>query len=304
MLRCLGEDVTEMLDWMPGRFRVVRHVQPRCFCRRCETIVQASAPSLPIHRGRAGVGLLGHLLVRKYADHLPLYRQVEILAREGVALSRSTLTDRVGQCAALLRPLVDALARHVTAARVLHADDTPMPVLAPGTGKTRTGRLWAYVRDKRPHGSAVSPAVLYRYTPDRRGEHPRGHLAGFRGLLQADGDAGFAALYAGDVTEAACWAHVCRGFFDLHAAGNAPLATEAVQRINALYAVERDIVGQRPYERAQVRKARAGPLLDALHAWLAATLARARSACSAWAGRIGYSPDRTRAAPGPPALRC
>lgn len=301
-LRPLGEDVTEVLDWVPGRFRVVRHVRPKCSCRLCEAICQAPAPSLPIRRGRAGPGLLAHVLVGKHADHLPLYRQAEILAREGMELSRSTLADWVGQCAALLRPLVDALARHVLAGAVLHADDTPVPVLAPGTGRTRTGRLWAYVRDERPWGGPAQPAAFCCYSPDRKGEHPRGHLAGFRGTLQADGYTGFDGLYeAGRVVEAACWAHARRKFFDLHAAGQAPLAAEAVQRINALYGIERDITGCPPDERARERQARAGPLLDALQAWLTATLARVpgrgdlagaiRYALTRWAALTRYRDD-------------
>ncbi len=161
-LRRLGGDVTEVLDWVPGSFRVTRHVRPKLSCRACEAIAQAPAPDLPIRRGRAGPGLLARVLVAKYADHLPLYRQSGIYAREGVDLDRSTLADWVGQSAALLRPLGDALTRHVMAGAVLHADDTPVPVLAPGTGKTRTGRLWAYLRDERPHGSRNPPAVLYR----------------------------------------------------------------------------------------------------------------------------------------------
>lgn len=301
-LRSLGEDVTEILDWVPGRFRVVRHVRPKCSCRQCEAIAQASAPSLPIRRGRAGAGLLAHVLVSKYADHLPLYRQAEILARDGVELNRSTLADWVGQCAALLRPLVDALERHVMAGGVLHADDTPVPVLAPGTGKTRTGRLWAYVRDERPWGSPVPPAVFYRYSPDRKGEHPRTHLRDFRGVLQADGYAGFDGLYEGArVVEAACWAHVRRKFFDIHAAGNAPLATEAVRRIALLYEIERDIMGRLSDQRASIRQARAGPVLEELHAWLTATLARVpgrgdlagaiRYALSRWTALTRYRDD-------------
>jgi len=274
-LRPMGEDVTEVLDYVPGRFRVTRHVRPKCSCRACEAITQAPAPALPIRRGRAGPGLLAHVLVAKYADHLPLYRQCEIYAREGVELERSTLADWVGQCTALLRPLVDALERHVMAGGVLHADDTPVPVLAPGTGKTSTGRLWAYLRDERSWGGLVSPAVLYRYSPDRKGEHPRAHLAAFRGTLQADGYAGFDGLYAGGrVLEAACWAHVRRKFFDLHAAGQSPLATEAVRRIAALYEIERDIRGRPPDQRARERQARAGPLLEAMQTWLTAMLAR------------------------------
>jgi transposase len=291
-LRPLGEDVTEVLDWVPGRFRVVRHVRPKCSCRLCEAICQAPAPSLPIRRGRAGSGLLAHVLVGKYADHLPLYRQAEILAREGVELSRSTLADWVGQCAALLRPLVDALARYVLAGAVLHADDTPVPVLAPGAGKTRTARLWAYVRDERPWAGPVPPAVLYRYSPDRKGEHPRNHLAGFRGTLQADGYAGFEGLYEnGRVVEAACWAHVRRRFYDLHITGTAPLATEAVRCIAALYEVERDIQGCPPDRRARERQARAGPVLDTMHAWLTATLARVPGRGDL-AGAIRYALNR------------
>jgi len=273
--RRLGEDVTEVLDYLPGRFRVIRHVRPRFACRVCETVTGAPAPSLPIARGRATAGLLAHVLVAKYADHLPLYRQSGIYARAGVELERSTLADWVGGAAALLRPLLDALARHVMAGGVLHADDTPVPVLAPGMGRTRTGRLWAYLRDERPHASGVPPAVLYRYSPDRKAAHPVAHLKTFQGILQADGYSGFDGLYAGGrVVEAACWAHVRRGFHDLHATGQAPLATEAIRRISLLYAVEATIRGQPPDRRAAVRQARAGPLLDDLRAWLTDTLGR------------------------------
>jgi hypothetical protein len=190
-------------------------------------------------------------------------------------LESATLADWVGQSAALLRPLVDALARHVVGGGVVHADDTPVPVLAPGTGKTRTGRLWAYLRDERPHASPIPPAVLYRYSPDRKAEHPKAHLRDFRGVLQADGYSGFEGLYAGGrITEAACWAHVRRGFYDLHATGAAPTATEAIRRIGLLYAVEEDIRGKPPDVRARVRRERAAPVLGELRAWLAATLAK------------------------------
>jgi transposase len=294
-LRRLAEDVTEVLDYVPGRFQVIRHVRPRWSCRSCETITQAPPPSLPIARGRATAGLLAHVLVAKYADHLPLYRQSEIYGRAGVALERSTLADWVGQSAALLRPLVDALARHVMSGSVVHADDTPVPVLAPGTGKTRTGRLWAYLRDERPHGSNVPPAVLYRYSPDRKAEHPRTHLRSFRGVLQADGYRGFEGLYeGGHIIEAACWAHVRRGFYDLHITGQAPLATEALRRIGLLYAVEPEIHGQPPDARARVRQARAGPVLENLHSWFTATLGRI-SGRSDLAGAIRYALARWEA---------
>lgn len=295
VLRHLGEDVTEVLDYVPGQFRVVRHVRPRWSCRACEAVTQAPPPALPIARGRATAGLLAHVLVAKYANHLPLYRQSEIYARAGVTLERSTLAGWVGQSAALLRPLLDALARHVMGGAVLHADDTPVPVLAPGTGKTRTGRLWAYLRDERPHGGTAPPAVLYRYSPDRKALHPRAHLAPFRGTLQADGYGGFDGLYEGGrILEAACWAHVRRPFYELHLTGQAPLATEALRRIGLLYAVEAEIRGKPPDMRARVRQAKAGPVLDDLHAWFAATLRRISSK-SDLAGAIRYALARWEA---------
>ena len=257
-LRPLGEDVTEILDYVPGSFRVVRHVRPKLSCRACEAIAQAPAPSLPIRRGRAGAGLLAHVLVAKYCDHLPLHRQAEIYAREEVELSRSTLADMVGQAARLVRPLIDALARHVMAGDRVHGDDTVVPVLEPGLGRTRTARLWTYVRDDRPFAGTDPPAVLYRYSPDRKGEHPRAHLSGFRGILQADGYAGYAGLYGdGRVVEAACWAHARRKFFDVHATTKSPLAREAMDRIGALYKIEDAIGGRPPERRLRVRAERA-----------------------------------------------
>ena len=274
-LRPLGEDVTEVLDYVPATFRVIRHVRPKFSCRACESITQAPAPELPIRRGRASAGLLAHVLVAKFADHLPLYRQSEIYGREGVDLDRSTLADWVGQCTSLLRPLIDALRRHVMAGKRLHADDTPVPVLAPGTGKTKTGRLWAYLRDERPYAGTAPPAAFYRYSPDRRAEHPRVHLDGFDGVLHADGYAGFDGLYErGCIIEAACWAHVRRKFFDLHTTGKAPVATEALTRIEALYAIEDDARGRPPDERRRLRQMRAAPLLADMKIWLDATLRR------------------------------
>src|SRR6266567_699952 len=210
-LKPLGEDVSEILEYVPARFQVIRQVRPKLACACCERIVQAAAPSRPIERGIAGPGLLAHVLVSKYCDHLPLYRQSEIYLREGVELERSTLADWVGGTSALLAPLVEALRRHVMNANKLHADDTPVPVLAPGNGKTRTGRLWTYVRDDRPAGDATPAAVWFAYSPDRKGEHPRAHLGNFTGTLQADGYAGFDVMYeSGRIQEAACWAHVRR----------------------------------------------------------------------------------------------
>src|SRR5207249_3834394 len=208
-LRKLGEDVSEMLEYVPASFVVIRHVRTKLSCTKCDCIVQAEAPSRPIERGLAGPGLLAHVLVSKYCDHLPLYRQSEIYARQSVELERSTMADWVGGCSRLLDPLVEALRRYVTAAGKLHADDTPVPVLAPGQGKTKTGRLWTYVRDDRPAGDHAAPAVWFAYSPDRKGEHPARHLEKFRGTLQADAYAGFNQLYEnGRVEQAACWAHV------------------------------------------------------------------------------------------------
>lgn len=273
-LRPLGEDVTEVLEYVPGSFHVVRHVRPKLSCNACECIAQAPAPELPIHRGLAGPGLLAHVLAAKYCDHLPLYRQAEIYARDGIDLDRSTLADWVGQTSALVHPLVGAVEAHVMMAERVHADDTTVPVLDPGRGKTKTGRLWCYVRDDRPFAGQAPPAVLYRYSPDRKGEHPRAHLDGFHGILQADGYAGYAGLYDRGVTEAACWAHVRRKFFDVHAATQSPLAHEALQRIAALYAIEATIRGEPPEVRLRVRQAQSAPLFAALKDWMERTQAR------------------------------
>jgi len=273
-LKYLGEDVSEQLEYVPASFRVIRHVRPKMACACCDTIVQAPAASRPIERGIAGPGLLAHVLVAKYADHLPLYRQSVIYGREGVELERSLLANWVGAASMLLRPLIDALHRHVFAGTKLHADDTPLPVLAPGNGKTRTARLWTYVRDDRASGDATPPAVWFAYSPDRKGEHPQAHLANFNGVLQADAYAGFNAVYeTGRVVEAACWAHARRKFYDLHAARPTPLTTEALHRIGELYAIEESIRGKPPDERRAARQLQAKPLLDDLERWLHTALA-------------------------------
>lgn len=287
-LKPLGEDVSEVLDYVPASFRVIRHVRPKLACGRCDTIVQAPAASRPIARGMAGSGLLAHVLVAKYCDHLPLYRQSGIYAREGVDLERSTLADWVGQCSALLRPLVERLRQHVLTGEKLHADDTPVPVLAPGDGKTKTGRLWTYVRDDRPAGNETPPAVWFAYSPNRKGEHPQSHLKSFKGILQADAFAGFDALYAkGDILEAACWAHARRKFFEIHQAQGSPIAAEALKRIAALYAIESAVRGQPPDSRRKGRE-QAKPILDEFHAWLLDTR-RQLSKKSGLAEAIGYA---------------
>jgi transposase len=268
-MKPLGEDSSEMLEYVPSRFKVIRHVRPKLACSRCDKIVQAAAPSRPIARGLAGPGLLAHVLVSKFADHLPLYRQSQIFARSGIDLDRSTLADWVGGAHELLTPLVEALADHVLAGTHLHADDTPYPVLAPGTGKTKIARIWTYVRDERSWGSTVPPAVFFRYTPDRKGIHPRTHLSRFTGALHADGYAGFDRLFeTGRIHEYACWAHARRKYFDLFEAMTSPIAKEALDRIGALYGIESEIRGKPPDERRAVRQARAGPLLDDLRGWL------------------------------------
>jgi transposase len=279
VLHKLGEDpsaslragVTETLELVPRQWKVIQHVREKHSCRSCEKITQPPAPSHPIARGRAGPGLLAHVLFAKYGLHLPLTRQSATYAREGIELDVSTLADWVGASAATLMPLVEAVRAHVFAAERLHADDTTVPVL--DVGRTRTGRLWTYVRDDRPFGGADPPAAVYFYSPDRRGEHPEEHLASWAGLMQADAYAGYDRLYAagrkpGPIVEAACWAHARRKLFDLARLNKAPIAIEAVARIDALFAIERDINGLSPEERREVRHERSRPRVEALGVWL------------------------------------
>ena len=254
-LRPLGEDASEQLDYVPGYFQVIRHVRPKLACRACARIVQAAAPSRPIERGLPTSALLAQVIGAKYADHCPLYRQEGIYRRSGVELPRSMLASWVGAAASLLDPLVNVLERYVLTAGKLHADDTPVPVLAPGQGRTKTGRLWAYVRDDRPAAGPDPPAVVYRYSPDRKGERPQSHLSTFAGILQADGYSGFTPLYAnGRVLEAACWAHARRKYYDVYATDRSPTAAEALRRIGLLYAIEREIRGQAPAVRSAARR--------------------------------------------------
>jgi transposase len=274
-LKKLGEDVSEVLEWVPASFKVIRHVRPKLCCTGCDVIVQAPAPSRRIDRGMAGPGLLAHVLTSKFVDHLPLYRQSEIYVREGVEFDRSTMAKWVGEASQLLEPLVEALRRYVMAADKLHGDDTPVPVLAPGNGKTKTGRLWTCVRDDRPAGSTAAPAVWFAYSPDRKGEHPQQHLSKFAGILQADAYVGFNKLYEGGaIQEAPCLAHIRRKFFDLMEAHNSPIATEAVERIAHLYEIEKEIRGRSPDERREVRNRKARPLLESMHTWLESCLSK------------------------------
>src|SRR5499425_2642130 len=301
-LKHLGEDVSEMLEYVPEHFKVIRRVRPKLACGRCDKIVQAEAPSRPIARGMAGPGLLAHVLVSKYCDHLPLYRQEEIYEREGVELDRATLAGWVGSVSGLLQPLVEVLRRHVMSATKLHTDDTPVPVLAPGRGKTKTGRLWTYVRDDRPWGDQTPPAVWYAYTPDRKGEHPQAHLREFRGTLQADAYRGYEEIYKGGrVREAVCMSHVRRPFFELYEAHKSAVAKEALERIAALYAIEEEIRGRSAEERRAVRNERSKPLLESLKKWFEETLVKLskksdttraiRYALDRWDALTRYSDD-------------
>jgi transposase len=270
-LRKLGEDMTETLELVPRQWKVIQHVREKFVCRACEAITQPPAPSHPIARGRAGPKLLAHILFAKYGLHLPLNRQSDVYQREGIDLDVSTLADWVGASAATLMPLVDAIRSYVFAAERIHADDTTVPVLA--KGKTRTGRLWTYVRDDRPFAGPDPPAAVLFYSPDRGGGHPEQHLAGYAGLMQADAYAGFGKLYhanrkEGPIVEAACWAHGRRKFFDLARLSKAPIAAEAVKRIDVLFAIEREINGLAPEGRLHVRQERSRPLVVELEAWL------------------------------------
>jgi transposase len=270
-LHKLGEDVTETLELIPRQWKVIQHVREKFSCRSCEAITQPPAPSHPIARGRAGPGLLAHILFSKYGLHLPLNRQSNTYAREGVELDVSTLADWVGAAAATLMPLILLIRAHVFAAERIHADDTTVPVLA--KGKTRTGRLWTYVRDDRPFAGPDPPAAVFFYSPDRGGAHPEQHLAGYAGLMQADAYAGFNKLYEagrkpGPIVEAACWAHARRKFFDLARLNKAPIAIEAVERIDALFAIEREINGASPQQRLLARNEHSRPLVVELETWL------------------------------------
>ncbi|HXQ04314.1 MAG TPA: IS66 family transposase [Bradyrhizobium sp.] len=277
----IGEDVTETLDVVPRQLFVTEHVREKFSCRSCEKIAQPPAPFHAISRGFAGPSLLAMILADKYANHQPLNRQSEQLAREGVELSVSTMADHVGACAAALLPLAELIKAHVFAAERIHGDDTTVPVLA--KVKTKTGRLWTYVRDDRPFGGADPPAAVYFYSPDRGGGHPEQHLAGYAGILQADAYGGFNALYEaerkpGPITEAACWAHARRKLFELadvaskarnkSSAMISPIAFAAVQKFDAIFALERAINGLSPDQRLAMRRRDIAPLVNEFIAWM------------------------------------
>jgi transposase len=304
----IGTDEREVLEYVPSYFKVIVHSRPKMSCRDCETITQEPMPSLPIERGMPGPGLLAHVLIAKYDDHLPLYRQSEIYARGGVDLDRSTLAQWVGQMAFLLAPLAEAIGQHVRAGPVIHADDTPVPVLDPGRGKTKVGRLWVALRDERPFGSTAPPAVFYRYAPDRTAPQAEALLKGCSGYLHADAYAGFKHLYEPNpktgeprLLEVACWAHARRKVYEVHAATSSPVAHELLERIGELFAIEANIRGRSPDERQRVRTEQAVPKLEVLKAAFEAalnkisgksSLAQAlRYALSRWSSLTRYTTD-------------
>jgi transposase len=297
-LSVIGEDRRDVLEFVPAHFKVIVHVRPKVSCRACETITQPPTPSVPIERALPGPGLLAHVAVSKFCDHLPLYRQSEIYARLGLELDRKTLAEWMGKLAFLLEPLAEAIGVYVRAGAALHADDTPVPVLDPGRGRTKTGRLWTLVRDERPWSGAGPPAAFYAYSPDRKGEHARSLLAGCQGFLHADAYAGFEALYAPDprsgkprLAEVACWAHVRRKIFEVHEATGSPAAREALERMAELFAIEARISGRAPAHRLAERQARSVPKLAELKAFLDATL-RTVSGKGTLAGAIRYATAR------------
>jgi transposase len=291
----IGTDEREVLEYIPSHFKAIVHVRPKMSCRDCETITQEPMPSLPIEKGIPGPGLLAHVLIAKYDDHVPLYRQSEIYAREQVDLDRTTLAGWVGKMAFLLTPLADAIAEHVRTGPVLHADDTPVPVLEPGRGKTRTGRLWVAVRDERSFGSTAPPAVLYRYSPDRKAKHAEALLAGCSGYLHADAYAGFRTLYEPNpitgearLREVACWAHARRKIYEVHEATQSPAAHALLEHISELFVIEADIKGKSPEERKNIRVEQSVPKLEALKALFNDTMSKV-SRKSTLAQAIHYS---------------
>ena len=303
-LHRIGEDVSEQLDVVPAQFRVLVVRRPKYACRACEdVVVQAPAPARLIEGGLPTEATVAHVLVSKYADHLPLYRQAQIYERQGIQLDRSTLADWVGRAAFHLRPIHERILAHLQARPTkLFADETTAPVLDPGRGRTKTGQLWAYARDDRPWGGTDPPAVAYVYAPDRTASQPIAHLAGFKGILQVDGYAGYRALAEkGDVSLAFCWSHVRRRFYERVVADASPIASEALQRIALLYAVEKDIRGRSPDERRAVRQERSRPVVAELEPWLRAKLAlisqksklaeAIRYALSRWEGLTRFLDD-------------
>ena len=303
LLHMIGEDVSERLDIIPAQFRVLVTRRPKYACRACEgAVAQAPAPARLIEGGLPTEATVAHVLVSNYADHLPLYRQSQIYARQGIALDRSTLADWVGRAAWHLRPVHGRLLEHIQSSTKIFADETRAPVLDPGRGRTKTGQLWAYARDDRPFGGVDPPIAVYVYAQNRKSEQPIAHLAGFCGVLQVDGYAGYRALAEKNSVQLAfCWAHVRRRFFELAAAGPSPIASEALERIGGLYAIENEIRGRCAVERRDMREQKSRPILGALEGWLREKLAlisqktklaeAIRYALSRWEGLTRFVDD-------------
>lgn len=301
-LHAIGESVSEMLDWVPAQLRVVRIRRPKYGYRTCRQMRQAAAPERPIAGGLATPALLAQVLVSKYCDHNPLYRQAQMLARHGVEIDRSTLAGWVGGACWWLDALHERLCRSIFASNHLFADDTPVPVLDPGRGRTKTGRLWVYTRDQRAWGGPEPPAAVYIFAPDRKAERPVSHLGDFRGILHVDGYAGFEKLTGnGDVVLAACWAHTRRKFYEVAEATGSPIAAEALRRIGELYAVEAEARGRSAAHRLAARRSFSKPIIGGLRAWLERQLARVpgrstlaeaiRYALSRWEGLTRFLND-------------
>jgi transposase len=270
-LHKLGEVVSKTLECEPRRWKIIERVREKFSCRDCEAITEAPAPSHPIPRGFAGPSLLAMVLVNKFLLHQPLNRQSNTYAREGIEIDVSTLADRVGACVVALEPLIEAIRTHVMRAERIHADDTTVPVLA--KMKAVVGRIWTYVRDDRPFAGTDPPAALFYYSRNRAGEHPQGHLAGYVGLMQADAFNGYNDLYRANrkpapILEAACWSHGRRKFFDLTKSGEAPIATEAVRRIDELFEIERAVNRQTSEQRLAARREKSRPLVVNLEIWM------------------------------------
>jgi transposase/predicted DNA-binding protein len=269
--RTISNDTSEILEYIPASFTVIKTIRPRCACKACEAIVQAPPKSGAIDKGLAGPGLLAHILVQKYCNHLPFYRQSEIYAREDIDLSRSSMASWAGRCARLLTPLIDELKKEIFASSHIHGDDTPIKVLAPGLGKTKTGRIWTYVRDGRAYGDTIPVAVCYFYSPDRKGERPALHLKDFTGVFHADAYGGYDQIYKLDendeakILEAACWAHTRRKFYEITVnSDNANIAFETLDQISDIYKIEEEIKGLDPDSRQLERETRSKPLVDKL----------------------------------------
>ena len=263
-LQRIGEDVSEKLDYTPGVFTVEQHVRGKWACRQCETLIQAPVPAQVIDKGIPTAGLLAHVMVAKFADHLPLYRQEKIFARAGLAIARSTLAQWVGQTGVQLQPLVDALREAVLAQRVIHADETPVQMLTPGEKKTHRAYVWAYSTTP----FADLKAVVYDFSPSRAGEHARNFLGQWNGKLVCDDFGGYKASFELGVTEIGCMAHARRKFFELHATNKSQLAELALRYIQLLYEIEHEVRDLEPDLRRRIRQEKAVPVMDALHAWM------------------------------------